>query len=364
MAFGLTGFLKGIFIRESSDITKQFAFVVDSGATTGTTTTIHAAQTANRDITLPDSNGALLTSTSTVNISQLSHLPTHNRVLISDNTGVIVESGVTSTTLTYLDATSSIQTQLNNVGSNPMNTLGDSIYGGASGTETRLPGDTSNVRKFLRTLSVAGVAQAPAWDIVQAADLSGTVSIAHGGTGQTTQSTAINALLPNQATHAGEILTTDGTNVSWTSAGTGGVTNWTAFVPTGTWTTNSTYDGYKRLVGDGAEVLYRITLAGAPGGGNLSLDFPGDMPPDATFIALQGSSSIPVGSFLSNGTGTRTLLGAELALGQLRIFYLTSNATSGSSAEPCVFSNDLQSGAPYAAAPGDTVIVKYSYKVI
>ncbi len=44
-----------------------------------------------------------------------------------------------------------------------------------------------------------------------------------GGTGQTTANTALNALLPNQATHSGEFLTTDGTNTSWAAAGGGGL---------------------------------------------------------------------------------------------------------------------------------------------
>lgn len=63
-----------------------------------------------------------------------------------------------------------------------------------------------------------------------ATNLSGTLSIAKGGTGQTTANAAINALLPSQATNAGKYLTTNGTNTSWvTIASAGSVTNvsWT-----------------------------------------------------------------------------------------------------------------------------------------
>ena len=45
--------------------------------------------------------------------------------------------------------------------------------------------------------------------------LSAPVSIANGGTGQTTANAALNALLPTQTGNAGEYLTTDGTNASW-----------------------------------------------------------------------------------------------------------------------------------------------------
>lgn len=61
-----------------------------------------------------------------------------------------------------------------NVGSiliNPMNTLGDMIYGGSSGTPTRLPGDLTDARKFLRSQSAGGIATPPVWDSLQAADI-------------------------------------------------------------------------------------------------------------------------------------------------------------------------------------------------
>ena len=50
------------------------------------------------------------------------------------------------------------------------------------------------------------------------------VPISDGGTGQTTQQTAINALLPTQSGNSGLFLKTDGTNVLWAAAaGTGSI---------------------------------------------------------------------------------------------------------------------------------------------
>jgi len=54
---------------------------------------------------------------------------------------------------------------------NPMSALGDLISGAAAGAPTALVGDTSNTRKFLRSLSVASVATAPVWDTLLAADI-------------------------------------------------------------------------------------------------------------------------------------------------------------------------------------------------
>lgn len=51
--------------------------------------------------------------------------------------------------------------------------------------------------------------------------LTGTLAIANGGTGQTSAPAAINALAPTQTGNSGKFLTTDGTSVSWGSAGGG-----------------------------------------------------------------------------------------------------------------------------------------------
>ena len=48
-----------------------------------------------------------------------------------------------------------------------------------------------------------------------AANVTGTVAVANGGTGQTTANNAFNALAPSQAANSGKYLTTDGTNASW-----------------------------------------------------------------------------------------------------------------------------------------------------
>jgi hypothetical protein len=58
-----------------------------------------------------------------------------------------------------------------------------------------------------------------------AANVTGTVAIANGGTGQTTANAAFNALAPSQAGNSGKYLTTDGTNSSWATNPLGTVTS-------------------------------------------------------------------------------------------------------------------------------------------
>jgi len=50
--------------------------------------------------------------------------------------------------------------------------------------------------------------------------VTGTLPIANGGTGQTTANAAFNALAPSQSSQSGKFLTTDGTNTSWATAST------------------------------------------------------------------------------------------------------------------------------------------------
>jgi hypothetical protein len=54
-----------------------------------------------------------------------------------------------------------------------------------------------------------------------ASNVTGTVAIANGGTGQTTATAAFDALAPSQTSNSGKYLTTDGTNSSWATVTAG-----------------------------------------------------------------------------------------------------------------------------------------------
>lgn len=73
--------------------------------------------------------------------------------------------------------------------------LGSSSYDGSGNY-------TGNIAGSAATATTAG-------------NVTGIVAIANGGTGATTQGGAINALLPSQGSNSGKVLSTDGTNVSW-----------------------------------------------------------------------------------------------------------------------------------------------------
>lgn len=89
-------------------------------------------------------------------------------------------------------------------GTNPMTTLGDIIYGGASGTETRLPGNsTGSSRQILFSIASGGTATAPQWTTLTSADIPNNAANTSGtaanitASSNSTLTTLSNLALPN-----------------------------------------------------------------------------------------------------------------------------------------------------------------------
>ncbi|MBF0116847.1 MAG: hypothetical protein HQM04_17615 [Magnetococcales bacterium] len=84
---------------------------------------------------------------------------TVSRALVSDGSGKVAVSAVTSTELGYLSGvTSAIQSQIAARMANPMTTAGDLLYGGASGTPTRLANGSAG-----QVLQSQGGTSPPVW---------------------------------------------------------------------------------------------------------------------------------------------------------------------------------------------------------
>lgn len=72
---------------------------------------------------------------------------------------------------------------------------------------------------------------------------------------------------------------------------------WTTYTPTGAWTTNTTYEGRWKRVGDSVEIFVRVTLAGAPNTASLTVNLPANMPAlDTTKIISLSNDAVPLGS--------------------------------------------------------------------
>jgi len=108
--------------------------------------------------------------------------------------------------------------------SNPMTTLGDTIYGSAGGTATRLSGNTTTTKQFLTQTGTGSVSAAPAWIGMASAD----VTAALGYTPENRSSKGIaNGYAPLDST--GKV---PATNLP-SSTGTGTVTNSTGALTSG-----------------------------------------------------------------------------------------------------------------------------------
>ena len=88
------------------------------------------------------------------------------------------------------------------------NKSNDATLGGGSPSVTLYPTQSAIKQYVTNTIGSSSIS---------ATSLIGVVSIANGGTGQSTPNAAFNALAASQTSNNGKFLTTDGTNASWTS---------------------------------------------------------------------------------------------------------------------------------------------------
>jgi hypothetical protein len=137
--------------------------------------------------------------------------------------------------------------------------------------------------------------------------VTGTLPIANGGTGQTTANAALNALLPSQSGNNGKVLSTDGTNTTWSSPGAGTVTS----VDVSGGTTGLTTSGGP-ITSSGT-----VTLAGTlvvANGGTGATTLTGYVKGNGT-SAMSASATVPTSDLTgtlgvaNGGTGATTLTG-------------------------------------------------------
>jgi hypothetical protein len=210
-----------------------------------------------------------------------------------------------------------------------------------------------------------------------AANVTGTVAIANGGTGQTTAANAINALVPSQTGNSGKILTTNGSVVSWGAASVGGDVQ--TFNSSGTWTkpASGTWaiircwggggsGGRNSYAGGGggggcfermmllSDLTATVTVTIGAGGTGVSVNGPGNAGGDTTFGAyvtgkgggpgLSASGGVQAGGSGGGGTGILFAGGAGSNNGQYDGAYGGGSGGPGSSITSCIGGNSSWGG--------------------
>jgi len=197
----------------SGTVTSVTSSNADIGVATGTTTpvlTLNSGTTggsgdANKIAKLD--SGGLLTSAMIPSLDT-SKLTTGTLAVARGGTGI--GSG-TSGGLLYFSGSGTIA-------SSGAFTANQILLGGGTGNPPAALGSLGTTTTLLH----GNASGPPSFSAVSlTADVSGTLSITNGGTGQTSASGAINALVPSQTSNSGKFLTTNGTSVSWGTGGSG-----------------------------------------------------------------------------------------------------------------------------------------------
>jgi hypothetical protein len=136
------------------------------------------------------------------------------------------------------------------------------------------------------------------------------------------------------------------------------VTDWQDFTPTGSWTSNTTYSGEYRRVGDSLEVQVNLTLSGTPTTAGLTVNLPAGLSIDTSKLPSTTGNAITIGDArFADATGTGRASGSvgyENAT-SVRPYYLIA----GSNAEAAV-----TQAVPWAWASGDKVNLYYRVPIL
>lgn len=136
---------------------------------------------------------------------------------------------------------------------------------------------------------------------------------------------------------------------------------WQSWTPTGSWTTNTTYTGRWRQVGEEGEYEVYIALAGAPASGNLTINLPTGHVIDTTKRAKgtgnNGGMRLSGGQILDNG----------VAVWPAHVDYSTTTSvlvqSVVNSGDPRI-SSAVTTSAPFSFGNLDSVTVRWSAPIV
>jgi len=222
----------------------------------------------------------------------------------SKGSGTVTSVGGTGT-VSGLNLSGTVTTSGNLTLGGTLSVLPSNFASQTANTVLAAPNGAAGVPTF-RAIAAADIPTLNQNTTGTAANVTGTVAIANGGTGQTTANTAINALLPSQTGNNGKVLSTNGTDTSWIASGGSGTVTSVAQTFTG---------GIVSVAGSPITTAgtLALTVAGTSGG----IPYFSSATGWASSAALAASSLVIGGgagvapSTITTGTGVTTALGVN-----------------------------------------------------
>lgn len=134
------------------------------------------------------------------------------------------------------------------------------------------------------------------------------------------------------------------------------LTDWVSFTPTGSWSTNTTYTGYYRRVGDSLEVDVTVSTSGAPTAATLTINIPNGLSIDST--KLTSPTYYKLGSGVLRQTGQTPLY---VRYNNATSVTITYPSVSGANIEP---GNNVDSTHPAAFGAGNNLEVRFLVPIV
>jgi hypothetical protein len=132
------------------------------------------------------------------------------------------------------------------------------------------------------------------------------------------------------------------------------VSEWQSFTPTGSWSTNTTYSGKYRRVGDSMELAYYLLLGGAPTSAPLTVNLPTGFTIDTTKLALASADNSEIlGNVMIRDAGTANFVGsASYSTSSALAIKVYDDASGG------VAYSQVTQTIPMTFASTDTVLIR------
>lgn len=135
--------------------------------------------------------------------------------------------------------------------------------------------------------------------------------------------------------------------------------DWVSFTPTGSWSTNTTYTGFYKRVGDEMFIRVSLALAGAPNATALTIDMPAGFVVDTTKLPNTSSNRhIGKGSILDSGTNIILVSLRYNTTTKMALYYHDSTGV------PVAYSTNINATSPITFASSDEVHAEWHVPIV